>query len=49
MNRPQALHEHPYGVMHRDLHLGNVLFLGDDFLLGDFGTAKTTVDLKAGD
>lgn len=27
--------------MHRDLHVGNVLYIGDDFVLGDFGTAKT--------
>ena len=34
--------------MHRDLHLGNVLHNGDDFLLADFGSAKTTLDLKVG-
>lgn len=35
------LHEHPYVIMHRDLHVGNVLYIGNDFVLGDFGTAKT--------
>ena len=28
--------------MHRDLRVGNVLYIGDDFLLGDFGTAKAS-------
>jgi serine/threonine protein kinase len=30
--------------MHRDLHLENVLHMGDDVMLGDFGTAKMTHD-----
>ena len=34
--------------MHRDLHVGNVLHIGDEFLLADFGTAKTTIDIKVG-
>lgn len=31
---------HEHNIIHRDLHLGNVLKVGDDFVLCDFGLSK---------
>ena len=38
LNGMKYAHEH--NIIHRDLHLGNVLKLGNDFVLCDFGLSK---------
>lgn len=34
------LYAHKYSIIHRDLHLGNILKIGTDFVICDFGLSK---------
>ena len=38
---------HEHNVIHRDLHLGNIMRQNDDFLIGDFGLGKDKEVIKS--
>lgn len=38
---------HAKGIIHRDLHLGNVLFKGDEIIISDFGLSKDMMNVHS--